>query len=76
MAIHFPDSTDLERPFFTKISAVSLDIAPTIVMRIDDVGDLTCKHASASCAVFNLYHLSQLYSPIYYLLNSQLFSLI
>lgn len=76
MTIHFLDTIDLERPFLTQILAKSLDIAPTIVMRIDDVGDLTCKHASASCAVFNLYRLSQLYSPIYYLLNSQLFPLI
>lgn len=76
MPIHFPDSIDIERPFFSKVLAKSQDISPTVVTGIGNIRDFTRKYTTISCTVFNLYRLSQLYSPIYNPLNSQLFPLI
>ena len=76
MAIHFLDSTDFERPFFTQIHTKSPDIASAIIIPLDDVRNFTYKHASASCTIFNLYRLIQHHRSINHLLDSHLFSLV
>lgn len=69
MAIHLQDSTDFEDPILTHILTISLNIAPTIVLRINDVRDLAHKHAPLSCTILYLYRLPQHHSPVYHLLN-------
>ena len=51
MAIHLHDSTDFEDSILAHILTISLNIAPTIVLRINDVRDLARKHAPTSSVI-------------------------
>ena len=74
--IHFHDSTDFEDPIHAHILTIGLNIAPTIVLRINNVRDLASKHAPTSRTILYFYCLSLHHSPINHLLDSHLLLLI
>ena len=68
-AIHLQDPADLEGTFLTQILTIGLNIAPTIVLRINDIRNLTRKHTPTSRAIFYFYRLLQHYHLVNHLLN-------
>ena len=56
MAIHLLNPADFKGTFFAHILTIGLNIAPAIILRINDVRDPARKNAPTSSAILNLNH--------------------
>ena len=69
MPVHFLDPADLECTFLLDVQTISQDVLTSIIARVYDVRDSTREHPATPSTIFNLYRLSQLYSPVNHLLD-------
>ena len=73
MTVYAHYSANFEGSIFTHVGAISLNIFTTIIARVPNVSNNTCKYSPITGTVFYLNSLLRHNGPIYYFFNSHLF---